>query len=140
MCWGAQAMFRSAQARGRPLCGPPYVQLETYNGYAHTGDRHQSNYGETRWMDQEDRWQSVRDVQRELFFIDSAAAYRAFRRSRCRDQSRNTTLSSELLIFKPPLYSMKPSFRNLFMKKFTRERVVPTISANVSCDTLGNVR
>jgi hypothetical protein len=32
----------------------------------------------------------------------------------------------------PPLYSMKPSRRNLFMKKLTRERVVPTISASVS--------
>ena len=32
---------------------------------------------------------------------------------------------------------MNPSFRNLFMKKFTRERVVPTISASVSCDTFG---
>jgi hypothetical protein len=50
-------------------------------------------------------------------------------------QSRKTTLSRELLIFKPPLYSMNPSFRNLFMKKFTRERVVPTISASVSCDS-----
>ena len=56
------------------------------------------------------------------------------------DQSRKTTLRRELLIFRPPLYSMKPSFRNLFMKKFTRERVVPTISASVSCDTLGSVR
>ena len=27
---------------------------------------------------------------------------------------------------------MKPSFRNLFMKKFTREQVVPIISASVS--------
>jgi hypothetical protein len=26
---------------------------------------------------------------------------------------------------------MKPNFRNLFMKKFTRERVVPTISASI---------
>jgi hypothetical protein len=57
-----------------------------------------------------------------------------------RSQSRKTTLRRELLIFKPPLYSMNPSFRNLFMKKFTRERVVPTISASVSCDTLGSVR
>jgi hypothetical protein len=57
-----------------------------------------------------------------------------------RDQSRSTTLSRELLIFKPPLYSMNPSFRNLFMKKLTRERVVPTMSANVYCDTFGNVR
>jgi hypothetical protein len=29
---------------------------------------------------------------------------------------------------------MKPNFLNLFMKKFTRERVVPIISANVSCE------
>ena len=32
----------------------------------------------------------------------------------------------------PPLYLMKPSFRNLFMKKLTRDRVVPIISASVS--------
>ena len=32
----------------------------------------------------------------------------------------------------PPLYSMKPSFLNLFRKKLTRDRVVPTISARVS--------
>src|SRR5919201_5942916 len=56
------------------------------------------------------------------------------------DQSRSTTLRSELLTFNSPLYSMKPSLRNLFMKKLTRERVVPTISANISCDTLGNAR
>ena len=29
---------------------------------------------------------------------------------------------------------MNPRFRNLFMKKSTRERVVPTISASVSGD------
>src|ERR1700722_621428 len=33
---------------------------------------------------------------------------------------------------------MKPSFLNLFKKKFTRGRVVPTISANVSWDNLGS--
>ncbi len=33
---------------------------------------------------------------------------------------------------------MKPSFLNLFMKKLTRDRVVPTISASISCDTLGS--
>ena len=55
-------------------------------------------------------------------------------------QSRSTTLRSELLTFSSPLYSMNPSLRNLFMKKFTRDRVVPTISASVSCDTFGNVR
>ena len=32
----------------------------------------------------------------------------------------------------PPLYSMKPSFLNLFMKKLTRDRVVPIISASVT--------
>lgn len=42
--------------------------------------------------------------------------------------------NSELLILigSSPLYSMKPSFLNWFRKKFTRERVVPTISASVS--------
>ena len=39
-------------------------------------------------------------------------------------------------MWRPPLYLMKPNLRNLFMKKFTRERVVPTISARVSCDIL----
>ena len=31
-----------------------------------------------------------------------------------------------------PLYPMKPSFLNLFMKELTRDRVVPIISASVS--------
>src|SRR5271170_690455 len=35
-----------------------------------------------------------------------------------------------------PLYVMKPSFLNLFMNKLTRDRVVPMISASISCDTL----
>jgi hypothetical protein len=39
---------------------------------------------------------------------------------------------SELWTCRPPLYSMKPSFRNLFMKPLTRERVLPIISASVS--------
>lgn len=30
-------------------------------------------------------------------------------------------------LYSPPLYSMKPSLRNLFMKKLTRDRVVPII-------------
>ena len=51
--------------------------------------------------------------------------------------SCSTTLRRELLISRPPLYSMSPSFLNLFMKKLTRERVVPIISASVSCDILG---
>jgi hypothetical protein len=57
-------------------------------------------------------------------------------------QSCRTTLSSELLILRgfSPLYSMKPSFLNLFRKKFTRERVVPIISASVSWEILGTRR
>jgi putative oxidoreductase len=35
-----------------------------------------------------------------------------------------------------PLYSMKPSFLNLFMKNLARGRVAPIISASISCDTL----
>jgi hypothetical protein len=46
-----------------------------------------------------------------------------------RNQSRKTTLRREL-IFKSPLSSMNPTFRNLFMKKFTRERVVKKPSAS----------
>src|SRR5439155_24925558 len=53
------------------------------------------------------------------------------------DHSRRTTLKSEFLILSPPLYSMNPSLRNLFMKKLTRDRVVPIISARVSWLTLG---
>ena len=41
-------------------------------------------------------------------------------------------LNSELCTCKLPLYSMNPSFLNLFMKKLTRGRVVPIISASVS--------
>ena len=37
----------------------------------------------------------------------------------------------------PPLYSIKPSLLNLFIKKLTRERVVPIISASVSWLILG---
>ena len=55
-------------------------------------------------------------------------------------QSCRTTLRRELWIFRPPLYSMNPSLRNLFMKKLTRERVVPTISARSSCDSFGRTR
>ena len=49
-------------------------------------------------------------------------------------------VSSELWTLSPPLYSINPSLRNLFMKKFTRERVVPTISASVSCESFGSTR
>jgi hypothetical protein len=49
-------------------------------------------------------------------------------------------LRREPLMVRPPLYSMKPSLRNLFMKKFTRDRVVPTISASVSCESRGSLR
>jgi len=37
------------------------------------------------------------------------------------------------------LYSIRPSLRKRFMKKLTRERVVPTISARVSC-VMGGVK
>ena len=42
-------------------------------------------------------------------------------------------------MWRPPLYLMKPSFLNLFMKKLTRERVAPIIPASISCDTLGSI-
>jgi hypothetical protein len=46
--------------------------------------------------------------------------------------SCRTTVRRDLLILIPPLYSMKPSFLNLVMNMFTRERVVPIISASIS--------
>jgi hypothetical protein len=46
--------------------------------------------------------------------------------------SCNTTFNKELWTSSFPLYSMKPNLRNLFMKKLTRDRVVPIISASVS--------
>jgi hypothetical protein len=46
--------------------------------------------------------------------------------------SCRTTVRSDLLTLIPPAYSMKPSFLNLVIKIFTRERVVPIISASVS--------
>src|SRR5260370_9222315 len=52
-------------------------------------------------------------------------------------QSWRTTLSSALLTRKTPLYSINPNFRKRFIKKLTRERVVPTISARVSWLILG---
>lgn len=64
------------------------------------------------------------------------------RRTRCRGfentQSCSTTLSSELCTcIQPPSHSTNPSFRNLFIKKLTRERVVPIISASDSWLILG---
>src|ERR1039458_1611078 len=56
-------------------------------------------------------------------------------------QSCRTTLRRDLLIRSPRSlrpYSMKPSFLNLFINRFTRDRVVPTISASVSCDIAGS--
>jgi hypothetical protein len=46
-------------------------------------------------------------------------------------------LRGELWTSSSPLYRTKPNFLNLFMKKLTRERVVPTISARVSWLILG---
>ena len=46
--------------------------------------------------------------------------------------SCNTTFSKELCTSSFPLYSMNPNLRNLFMKKLTRDRVVPIISASIS--------
>jgi hypothetical protein len=50
--------------------------------------------------------------------------------------SFRTTVNNDLLTVILPLYSIKPSFLNLFMKKFTRDRLVPTMLAMVSCELL----
>src|SRR5580700_4291334 len=61
-----------------------------------------------------------------------AAAARQTTTFNNRRHSRNWTLTNELWTSRWPLYSMKPNFPNLFMKRLTRGRVVPMISANVS--------
>jgi hypothetical protein len=48
------------------------------------------------------------------------------------DLSYKITFSNELCTSSFPLYLMKPNLRNLFMKKLTRARVVPIISARIS--------
>jgi hypothetical protein len=53
--------------------------------------------------------------------------------------SSKTNVSNDLLILILRLwYSMKPSFLNLFIKKFTRERVEPIISDKVSWEIVGS--
>jgi hypothetical protein len=54
--------------------------------------------------------------------------------------SCKTTVNNDLLTLILPLYSIKPSFLNLFMKKFTRDRVVPIMLASVSWETFGSTR
>jgi hypothetical protein len=56
--------------------------------------------------------------------------------SAARRQSCKITFRRELCTCSPPLYSINPNRRNLFMKKLTRDRVVPIISASVSWLTL----
>jgi len=46
--------------------------------------------------------------------------------------SCKTMFSKDLWTSSFPLYSIKPNLRNLFMKKLTRDRVVPIISASIS--------
>src|ERR1700712_4679110 len=48
-------------------------------------------------------------------------------------QSELTTVRNAVFTATPSEQSINPSRSNFFMKTFTRERVVPTISANVSC-------
>ena len=46
--------------------------------------------------------------------------------------SCKTMFNKELRTSSFPLYSIKPNLRNLFIKKLTRDRVVPIISASIS--------
>jgi len=62
------------------------------------------------------------------------------RSTRSATYSCNTTVSNDLFTLILPLYSMNPSFLNLFMKKFTRDRVVPTMLASVAWETFGSTR
>src|SRR5690606_32322470 len=50
------------------------------------------------------------------------------------------TATSDSCTVKVPLYSTNPSLRNLFMKKFTRDRVVPIIWARAVWEMGGSTR
>lgn len=80
------------------------------------------------------------DKQHDVRTLSSESFDAADFRSRLSPQSCKTTVSRDLLTLILPLYSIKPSFLNLFMKKFTRERVVPTIFESVSWETFGSRR
>ena len=54
--------------------------------------------------------------------------------------SCSTIVSRASLILRPPLSSMYPNLLNLFIRTFIRARVVPTISASISCETFGSTR
>jgi hypothetical protein len=74
---------------------------------------------------------------------ESARAVVAIPAVACRNQAESVVQHDahrELLIVRVPLYLMKPSLRNLFMNTFTRDRVVPTISASVSWEIFGSMR
>ena len=62
--------------------------------------------------------------------LASGPAHRSDRTRTC--QSCRTTPRSEVRTWRSLLYSMNPRSLNLFMKKLTRDRVVPTISARAS--------
>ena len=61
-----------------------------------------------------------------------AAPGRSTNKNPSRNYEARMTLRRDLCTCKPSVYSMNPSFLNLFRKKLTRDRVVPTISASVS--------
>src|SRR6267143_603683 len=54
------------------------------------------------------------------------------RLTRDEEPSRAGIFRRDLCTRNPSLQSIKPNFLNLFIKKFTRDRVVPTIPARVS--------
>ena len=64
-------------------------------------------------------------LERYYAFRHSIAV--AVMRSLAQDNAQQRVVDLET-----PLYSMNPNLRNLFMKKLTRDCVVPIISASVS--------
>ena len=86
------------------------------------------------WLLTFDHYAAPRDLARRAFGrLLGAMGESCFSASLLGNGSCRTTLSSDLWTRMRPLYSIKPSLRNRFMKKLTRERVVPIISARVSC-------
>lgn len=107
------------------ILAPFYVLERVYREYANASFCNTGHYG------------TFRRGLAELVRLLGASATPGLNALSSGVRSCKITFRRDLCTRIRPLYSRKPSLRNRFMKKLTRDRVVPIISANVSCEILG---
>jgi hypothetical protein len=86
---------------------------------------------ETHAEDARLAWHVIVNIEQHQFFNAPLTLAKRDKNPSPHYEAR-TTLRRDLCTCKPSVYSMNPSFLNLFRKKLTRDRVVPIISASVS--------